>query len=185
MEPSILKPRVQVTLDDQHRVVVACPVLTELTEDQTQRVVGAVRSVAESVLAGVAVPCVTCEDRASALWETRYVVAATTWSLIDAVMWGGRVLDARAVASEEIAEGLLDRIGEVLSHLTSRRVTVSADRSVVLTDQPAPSSTSGDAPVDGAGGTPGSGPDIDVARNAAPGSDAGPDVDPSARGGVR
>lgn len=151
MEPVTPKPRILVTLDERRRVVVASPALSEVTDEQAQDVAAAVRHAAEGVLTGRPIPCPTCEERAAALRETRYVLAAATWSLIDTLMWGGRVLDTRTVAFERIAEGLLDRVGEVVSHLTSKRIGVWEGRSLTLTDLAAPPDVHGQTPAEASG----------------------------------
>jgi hypothetical protein len=82
--------------------------------------------------------CTNCERLAVELGEVRHERACATWSLIDALIWGGRTLDDphadRDEAAATVAEGLLDRIGAVLSRMTGKAVGVGPDGSVILSD---------------------------------------------------
>jgi hypothetical protein len=67
--------------------------------------------------------CVACGRLTVELADVRHELAVCRWSLIDALIWGGRILDDphtdRHDAAEAAAEGLLDRIGQVLSRISS------------------------------------------------------------------
>jgi hypothetical protein len=129
---------VQVTLDGRRRIVLDSPVLTRLPVEQTRQLMDAVQHVGEIALAPCPATCDRCESCVTALHETRHLVAATTWSLIDAVMWGARTLDTQAAPPEEVAEGLLDRLGEILSRMTGKGIGIPTDHAGSLTDPPDP-----------------------------------------------
>jgi hypothetical protein len=89
--------------------------------------------------------CVACGRLAVELADAQHAMAGATWSLIDALIWGGRTLDDphtdRDEAAAVVAEGLLDRIGQVLSRMTGKGVGVGPDGSVTLSDVTGPVTT--------------------------------------------
>lgn len=82
--------------------------------------VSGVRAAAGAQVVAVS-ECPQCTRQARELAEARQMVASVTWSLMAAVVWGGKQLEQETVDRQRVAEELLDRIGAVLATVTENR----------------------------------------------------------------